>query len=173
MLSERMQETLNQQINIEFSAAYGYLALTAYFEDLDLKGFAHWMRVQHEEELVHAHKVFDFVNDRDGRVTLTAVDTPRASWDSPVDAVAGALEMERANSQQIYKVVETAMDERDHATHAFMQWFVNEQVEEEAQAGSILQQLRLVGDSNNGLFLMDRELGQRQPVDAGADATGQ
>ena len=173
MLSERMLETLNKQINYEFFAAYSYLALTAYFEDTDLKGFAHWMRLQHEEELVHAYKVFDFVNDRGGRVTLAALDTPQASWDSPLEALAFALEMERQNSQHIYAVVDIAMEERDHATHAFMQWFVNEQVEEEALASDMLQQLRLVGDNNNGLFLMDRELGQRQPGNAGADVTGQ
>ena len=168
MLSERIQDALNRQINREFFSAYSYLALTAYFEDLDLKGFAHWMHMQYEEELVHAAKAFNFVNDRDGRVTLTAIETPQASWDSPVAAFAFALDTERANSQQIYEVVDAATEERDHATHAFMQWFVNEQVEEEALVNEMLQRLRLVGDNNNGLFMVDNELGQRQPQQAGA-----
>jgi ferritin len=169
MLSDRMQETLNRQINREFFSAYSYLALTAYFEDINLKGCAHWMRTQYEEELVHANKAFDFVHDRDGRVTLTTLEAPIASWSSPVEAFAFALETEKANSKQIYEVVETAMDERDHATHTFMQWFVNEQIEEEALVNDMLQRLRLVGDNNTGLFLIDHELGLRKPQVAGAD----
>ncbi len=169
MLSDRMQETLNRQINREFFSAYSYLALTAYFEDLNLKGFAHWMRTQHKEELVHANKAFDFVNDRDGRVTLSALEAPKVSWNSPVEAFAFALETEEANSKQIYEVVEAVMDERDHANHTFMQWFVNEQIEEEALVNDMLQRLRLVGDNNTGLFLIDHELGLRKPQDPGAD----
>jgi ferritin len=171
MLSDRMQETLNRQINREFFSAYSYLALTAYFEGINLKGFAHWMRTQYEEELVHANKAFDFVNHRDGRVTLTALEAPVVTWSSPVEAFAFALETEQANSNQIYEVVEAAMDERDHATHTFMQWFVNEQIEEEALVNDMLQRLRLVGDSNTGLFLIDHELGLRVPA-PGADGAG-
>ena len=169
MLSDRMQATLNKQINREFFSAYSYLALTAYFEDMNLKGFAHWMKTQYEEELVHANKAFDFVIDRDGRVTLDALEAPKESWDSPVHAVAFALATERANSKQIYEVVEAAMEERDHATHTFMQWFVNEQIEEEALVNDMLQRLRLVGDNNTGLFLIDHELGLRKPQEGEGD----
>lgn len=165
MLSDRMQEILNKQINREFFSAYSYLALTAYFEDINLKGFAHWMRTQYEEELVHANKAFVFVNNRDGRVTLAALEAPIATWKSPVEAFAFALETERANSKQIYEVVEIAMEERDHATHTFMQWFVNEQIEEESLVNDMLQRLQLVGDNNTGLFLIDHELGLRKPQD--------
>ena len=168
MLSDRMQETLNRQINREFFSAYSYLALTAYFEDLNLKGFAHWMKTQYEEELVHANKAFDFVNNRDGRVTLARLEAPQMTWSSPVEAFGFALETEQANSNQIYEVVEAAMEERDHATHTFMQWFVNEQIEEEALVNDMLQRLRLIGDSNTGLFLIDHELGLRKPA-ASAD----
>jgi ferritin len=166
-----MQETLNKQINREFFSAYSYLALTAYFEDLNLKGFAHWMKTQYEEELIHANKAFDFVNNRDGRVTLAPLEAPQVTWSSPVEAFGFALETEQANSHQIYEVVEAAMEERDHATHTFMQWFVNEQIEEEALVNDMLQRLRLVGDSNTGLFLIDHELGLRVPA-PGADGAG-
>ena len=171
MLSDRMQETLNRQINREFFSAYSYLALTAYFEDLNLKGFAHWMKTQYEEELIHANKAFDFVNNRDGRVILARLEAPQVTWSSPVEAFGFALETEQANSNQIYEVVETAMEERDHATHTFMQWFVSEQTEEEALVNDMLQRLRLVGDSNTGLFLIDHELGLRVPAPS-ADGAG-
>jgi len=166
MLSEKIQQALNDQLNSEFYAAYTYLSLAAYFEDLDLNGFAHWMKIQYREELMHAEKVYAFINDRDGRVRLQAVAAPLQDWDSPLAAFKYALEGERALSERIYSVVDEALAERDHATHTFMQWFVNEQVEEEAIIRDIVSDMERIVESRDGLFLMDRDLAGRKPQGA-------
>ncbi len=163
MLSEKLQQSLNDQLNSEFFSAYTYLSLAAYFEDLDLNGFAHWMKTQYQEELMHAEKVYTFINDRDGRVRLQVVDAPRGDWNSPLAAFKFALECERNLSQRIYAVVDDALAERDHATHTFMQWFVNEQVEEEAIIRDIVSDMERIAESRDGLFLMDRDLADRRP----------
>ena len=163
MISDRIESALNDQINAEYFSAFTYLSLNAYFESLDLKGFAHWMRIQYSEELTHAEKIFDFVNDRDGRVSLASVEAPRFEWSSPLEGFEAALENERTLSGRINDLVALALEEKDFATHTFMQWFVNEQVEEEALVRDIVQDLRRVVDDSSGLFLMDRDLGQRQP----------
>jgi ferritin len=173
MLSDEMQDALNQQINVEFNSAYSYLALAAYFEDIHLKGFAHWMRIHYIEERMHANKIFDFVIDRDGRVELLAVKEPRKEWGSSLEAFEWALESERSNSEAIYKLAELAMTKHDYATHAFMQWFISEQVEEEALVNDMVAKLQLVGDSNAALFLMDQELAQRpMPTETESEAPG-
>lgn len=163
MLSQKIQQALNNQLNAEFSSAYAYLSLAAYFEDLDLNGFAHWMKIQYQEELMHAERIYAFINDRDGRVRLQALAAPCSEWDSPLDAFKFALESERALSEKIGAVVDEALAERDHATHTFMQWFVNEQVEEEATVRNIVSDMELIIESRDGLFLMDRDLAGRQP----------
>ena len=163
MISPKIQEALNKQLNEEFNSAYYYLSVAAYFEDVDLRGFAHWMKLQYQEELVHADKVYIFINDRDGQVVLQPIAAPCAQWDSPLDAFESALKNEQGLSQKIYEVVDQALQERDHATHTFMQWFVNEQVEEEAIVRDIVRDLKMIGDSKDGLFLMDRDLAGRQP----------
>ena len=162
MLSEKIQQALNDQLNSEFFSAYTYLSLAAYFEDLELNGFAHWMEIQYHEELMHAEKIYAFVNDRDGRVRLQALAPPQIEWDSPLDAFKFALESERALSDRIYQVVDSALAERDHATHTFMQWFVNEQVEEEAIVRQIVSDMELIIESRDGIFLMDRDLAGRK-----------
>ena len=166
MLCETVQKALNEQLNAEFFSAYTYLSICAYFEDIDLRGFAHWMRIQYQEELIHADKIFNFINERDGRVLLLPLQAPRSEWDSPLDAFESALKGERQLSQSIYDLVDLAMAERDHATHNFLQWFISEQVEEEALVNDIVRDLKLLGDNSNGLFLMDRDLAGRS---AGAD----
>ena len=163
MLSEKLQQSLNDQLNSEFFSAYTYLSLAAYFEDLDLNGFAHWMKLQYQEELMHAEKVYAFINDRDGRVYLQALAAPHSEWDSPLAAFKYALERERDLSERIYAVVDDALAERDHATHTFMQWFVNEQVEEEAIIRDIISDMERIAESRDGLFLMDRDLAGRKP----------
>jgi ferritin len=173
MLNDEMQNALNQQINIEFNSAYSYLSLAAYFEAIHLKGFAHWMRIHYLEERMHANKIFDFIIDRDGRIDLLALAKPRKEWNSPLEAFEWALETEVSNSEAIYKLAELAMAKHDYATHTFMQWFISEQVEEEAIVNDMVAKLRLVGDSNAALFLMDQELGQRpmpEEVDLKRDA---
>ncbi|NKB70244.1 MAG: ferritin [Candidatus Latescibacteria bacterium] len=162
MLTAKTQQALNDQLNAEFFSAYSYLAQSAFFEHMNLRGFSHWMRIQYQEELVHATKVFDFINERDGRVLLQPVAVPTTEWDSPLDAFEAALAGERKLSNRIYQLVELAMAERDYATHNFMQWFISEQVEEEALFHDVSRDLKLVGDDNNGLFLMDRDLAKRQ-----------
>jgi ferritin len=161
MISPRMLEAFNEHLNVEYFSAYYYLSMSAHFHKADLNGFAQWMRVQYDEELVHAGKFFDFINDRDGVVSLTQIDTPPQEWDSPIVVFKDALKHEQEVTKKIYSLVDLSLEIRDHASNTFLQWFVTEQVEEESTASEIIQQLKLVGDDGNGLFLLDRELGQR------------
>lgn len=170
MLSEKMATALNGQVNVELQSAYQYLAMSAFFESSDLKGFAHWMRIQYQEERVHALKMYDFIHDRDGEVILLPLAAPVTKWDSPTSTFGAALANERHNSAKIYELCELAMAEKDHASLAFLQWFVNEQVEEESVARDLLAKLEMVADSNAGLFMMDQELANR-PVPPEAAAT--
>ena len=163
MLTERMEAALNKQCNEEFFASYLYLAMVAYFEALNLEGFAHWMRMQAQEELGHAMKFFDYVNERNGRPVLYAIKEPPVEWDSPLAAFEAALGHEQRVTGLINELVDIANAESDHAAKVFLNWFLEEQVEEEASADAIVQKLRLVGDSGAGLFMLDREMAQRQP----------
>lgn len=161
MLSEKMEKALNGQINAEFYSAYMYMAMAAHFERGDLPGFANWMRVQAQEEQFHAVKIYDFVLDRGGKVALAAIQAPPSVWKSPLDVLKATLEHEQKVTGLINDLVYLARDQRDNATEIFLQWFVNEQVEEEDSAGKILGQLKIIEDSPQALFLLDRELGQR------------
>ena len=161
MLKERIQEALNEQLNAELYSSYLYLSMSAYFETVDLPGFASWMRVQAMEELTHAMKFYKFINERGGRVLLKEIKAPPVEWDSPIAAFRQAYEHEQYVTSLINKLVDLAMEEKDHATYNFLQWFVNEQVEEEDSANSVVQKLKLVGERGGGLFMLDKELGQR------------
>ena len=163
-MQPKMLKALNEHLNVEYYSAYYYLSMSAHFHYTDLNGMGQWMRMQHQEELVHAGKFYDFINDRDGKVTLTQIETPPHEWDSPISVFEDALKHEQEVTQKIYKLVDLSLEIRDHATNTFLQWFVTEQVEEESTASEIIQQLKLVGDDGNGLFLLDRELGLRAPV---------
>jgi len=168
MISKKMQEALNGQVAAEFYSAYLYLSMSAYLESIDLKGFAGWMRVQYQEEVSHAEKIFDHVIERDGRAIVKAWEAPPAEWKSALDVFETAYKHEQKVTGLINDLVDQALAEKDHATYNFLQWFVNEQVEEEASVKTIVQQLKLLGDSRAGLFQIDRELGQRTfapPVD--------
>lgn len=167
MLSKKMQDALNEQINAELYSAYIYLSMSAYFEDANLSGFANWMRAQYQEEVAHAMRFYNYVHDRGGRVLLKEIAAPQTEWKSPVDVYEHTLEHERHVSALIHKLVDLANEENDHATHQMLQWFVEEQVEEEATAEQVLEELRLIGDNKGGLFMMNREMAQRQ---FGADA---
>jgi ferritin len=156
-----MQEALNGQVAAEFYSAYLYLSMSAYLESIDLKGFANWMRVQYQEEVSHAEKIFDHVIERDGRAVVKAWEAPPAEWKSALDVFETAYKHEQKVTGLINGLVDQALAEKDHATYNFLQWFVNEQVEEEASVKTIVQQLKLLGDSRAGLFQIDRELGQR------------
>lgn len=159
MLSEKMEKALNDQIQAEIYSAYLYLSMEAYFESINLGGFASWMQVQYQEEMSHAMKFYGFINERGGRVVLQAIDAPPSQWDSPLAVFEATLEHEQKVTARINDLVDVAIAERDHATNNFLQWFVAEQVEEEDSANGVVEQIKLVGDA--GLFLLDRELGQR------------
>ena len=173
MISDRMLKALNTHLNIEFQSAYYYLAMAAYFLQKDFKGFAQWMRAQHGEEMLHAMKFYDFIDDRDGTIDLQTVKAEKSSWDSPLHAFQCALDHEREVTSKIYDLVDLSLELRDHASNTFLQWFVTEQVEEEATASNVIQQLKLIGDDGNGLFMLDRELGQRSGVVAVDEAGAQ
>ena len=161
MLSKKMEKAINQQINAELYSSYLYLSMATYFESISLDGFSNWMRQQAQEELFHAMKMFDFVCARGGRVILQAIDGPPAKWASPLKAFENVLSHEQKVTGLINDLVNLALDERDHATNIFLQWFVSEQVEEEATAGTLVDKLKLIGKDANGLFMLDTELGQR------------
>jgi ferritin len=161
MISEKMEKTLNGQVNAELYSAYLYLSMESYFKSLNLNGFANWMRVQTQEEVSHAMKIYDFVNERGGRVILKAIDGPQTKWDSPLAAFEAVYTHEQKVTGLINDLVDLAIKEKDHATNSFLQWFVNEQVEEESSADEIVQQLKMMKDAPGGLFMFDRELGRR------------
>lgn len=161
MIDGKMQEALNRHTNAELYSSYLYLSMSAYFQSLNLTGFAHWMRVQAREELAHALKFYDHIIERGGRVTLQPVEAPPPQWESPLAAFEDAYRHEQKVTGLINQLVDEAVQARDHATNNFLQWFVSEQVEEEAAVDAIVQRLRLVGDAPGGLFMIDRELAQR------------
>jgi ferritin len=161
MISEKMQEALNGQLNAELYSSYLYLSMAAYFQDLNMGGCANWMRVQAQEEDIHAMKFYNFINERGGRVVLKTIDGPPTEWDSPLAAFEAVLEHEQKVTGLINELVELALAEHDHATNIFLQWFVTEQVEEEDSANDVIQQIKMVGEAQGGLFMLDRELGQR------------
>jgi ferritin len=161
MLSEKIEKVLNGQVNAEMYSAYLYLSMSAYFQSISLSGFASWMKVQAQEEMVHAMKFYDFLNERGGRVTLQQIEAPQIEWDSPLAAFEGVFQHEQKVTGLINDLVELALDKHDHATNIFLQWFVTEQVEEEDSANEVVQKIKLMGDAKGGLFMLDRELGQR------------
>jgi ferritin len=170
MLSDKMQKALNGQLNAELYSAYLYLSMSAYFAAEDLPGFANWMRVQTQEELVHALKFFDFVNERGGRVTLGPIEGPPTAWDSAQAAFEHVLAHEQKVTGLINELVTLAAEEKDHATHNFLQWFVAEQVEEESSANAVLQKVKLAGDAGGGVLMVDAELATRVFTPPAAEA---
>lgn len=172
MISKKMQEALNAQINAEYYSSYLYLSMAAHVRAINLEGFAAWLRIQAQEEMIHAMKMYDFVLERGGRVSLTALEGPPTEWASPTAIFEATLEHERYVTDRINKLVDLAIAGSDHATNAFLQWFVNEQVEEEANAEAVLQKLRLMADAPGGLFMLDQQLGQRPAASAAANASG-
>ena len=161
MISDRIQEAFNKQINAELYSAYLYLSMAAYFESINLRGFANWMRCQVQEEIVHAIKFNDFIVERGGRVALMPIEGPPTSWGSPLNAFEDAYRHEQKVTGLINDLVNLAMEEKDQAYNAFLQWFVTEQVEEESSADGVVQKLKLAGDQGGGLFMIDQELAAR------------
>lgn len=156
-----MNDYLNKHINAELYSSYLYLSMCGWFESKGLNGFAHWMRLQAKEENEHGEKFFDFVHERGGRVILDSIAKPPSEWDSPLAVLEDTLKHEELVSGLINDLVNVAIDERDHATNNFLQWFVAEQVEEEASVGTVVDRLRLIGSDSAGLFAMDLEMAKR------------
>ena len=171
MIKDNICDALNAQINMEYHSSYSYLAMSKFFLEQNLNGLANWMRIQAQEELIHGMKIYDFVDERDGIINFTDIKQPRQKWDSPIDVFEEALKNERAVSESIYDIVDLSLSERDHATNTFLQWFVAEQVEEESTIKEVIDNLRLVGNDGNGLFLLDRDMGQRTTTTAEGSAT--
>ena len=161
MISAKMQKALNTHLNEEFYSSYLYLSMAAYFEAKNLKGFANWMRIQANEEQMHGMKFFNFILQKGGKVTLAEIGAPKIEWKSIPEVFADTLKHEQKISGLINKLVEVAMTEKDYATNTFLQWFVTEQVEEEANVEEIVQKIEMIGDNKSGLYMLDNELGSR------------
>lgn len=162
MLSEKMQAEFNQRINDELYASYLYLSMVAYFESENLPGFAKWMRKQTEEERTHAMKNFEYILERQGQVILKPLAEVPATFASPLAAFEEALKHEQKVTAIYNKFIELARVEKDHAAEIFLQWFVKEQVEEEAQTSQVVEILKKVKDSTGGLYQLDHRLGTRE-----------
>ncbi len=162
-MNTKVETALNEQIHAEFFSFYLYLSVSAYFTGQHLDGFAHWMRIQAQEEFGHAMKLFDYLNERGGTVQLAALDAPQTEWASPSAAVEAVLNHEKHISARINELVNLANSQKDHATTVVLHWYVNEQVEEEATVSDIISKLKLVNEDGYGLLMIDNELGVRPP----------
>ena len=167
MISEPMQQALSTQLNHEFGSSYLYLAMSAYCSNADFNGAATWFRLQHEEEQFHATKVYDYMIDQGVNVSLAAIPAPSHTYSSLLDVFEASLAHEQEMTVRLNDLSDQALAEKDHATYNLLQWFVNEQVEEEATASAIIAKLRLVGSDGYGLLMVDNELGER--ADSGAE----
>ncbi len=170
MFSSQLIDAMNEQMKNEFLSAYLYLAMGGYFEAEDLPGIASWMRVQALEELSHGEKFFNFICEAGGRTDLRAIDAPQNDYTSPLDCFVYSLKHENFVTESINKLMDLARQDNNHAAQIFLQWFVTEQVEEEANFGLIVKKLQRIGDDGNGLLRLDEELAQRSfiPIPAGA-----
>jgi len=161
MLSPKMNDALNEQINREMYSAYLYMSMSNQCSEMGLKGFANWFMVQYHEEMYHAMKFYEYIGRQGGKITLNAIAEPTAGFVSPLDMMIKTLEHERFITQSINSLMETAIAEKDHATQIFLQWYVTEQVEEEENDNDIIAQIKLVKESPHGLMMIDRDLAGR------------
>lgn len=162
MLTAKMLQALNEQIQKELSSAYLYLSMSAHFEGENLRGMAHWMRLQWQEEIAHAMKLFDYVHERGGQVVLEALPQPKSSFGSPLKVFEETLKHEQKVTASIHQLYELAQQQKDYATAAMLQWFITEQVEEESTATTLVEQLRMIGDQKHLVLAIDRELARRE-----------
>ena len=163
MIKPEIQEAINQQIKQELAAAYSYLGMAAYFEHENLVGFAHWCMIQYQEELQHAMRLFHYLLDRDGRVVLESIEAPKCDYQSPLEVLQTALAQEEANTRSIDVLYERASALNDHATISHLQWFVDEQVEEEKTVGEVLSLVERADSEANAILYLNDKLGARQP----------
>jgi ferritin len=161
-LSKKIETIINKQINAELWSAYLYLSMSAYFESINLGGFAIWMRVQAQEEVEHAMKFYHHIIERRGRVIISAIDAVPTSWKSPLHAFEEAFKHEQKVTAMIENIATIAATEKDYAASSMLKWFHDEQVEEELQTDTIVQKLKMVEKSTGGLYMLDRELGKRK-----------
>ena len=169
MIKTEISTALNEQINREMYSAYLYMSMSAYANKIGLKGFANWFMVQYHEEMFHAMKIYEYIQRQGEDVKLESLATPPSTFESPLDMFTQTLTHEQYITQSINDLIDLAISMKDHSTHIFLQWYATEQVEEEASADQVLQQLKLMQDAPGGLFMMDRELAQRAAPTAPAD----
>lgn len=164
MLKDQMIDALNEQINKEMFSAYLYMAMSADSESKGLKGFANWFYVQYQEEMTHAMKIYRYLHEQGARVVLKGIEEPEKDFGKPLQAMEATLEHEQFITNSINELMDLAIELRDHATQIFLQWYVSEQIEEEANANELIDKLKLIGDGH-GLFMLDKELEARVFVD--------
>lgn len=165
MIHQKMIEELNKQIAKEMYSSNLYLAMAAYFHHINLNGFAHWMRLQAQEEMQHALKLFDHLLDRGGRPNIESIKEPQHEWGTPLEAFEDAFKHEQFITESISQIADKALQHKDFATMALMQWFIEEQVEEEAQTSELVDRLRLANDMPGAIFILDNELKGRNPAE--------
>lgn len=161
MISKKMCKALNNQVNAELFSSYLYLSMSSWFSERSLSGFASWMRVQAQEELSHGMKIYDYILERGGKVKLGVIDQPESVWKSAVEVVEEVAAHEAKVTGLVNDLVDVALGEKDHATNIFLQWFVSEQVEEEASVGEVFERMKMIDGDSAGMFAMDMELGKR------------
>ena len=162
-VNKTVEAAINAQIQAEFQSAYLYLAMSARFNEMGFSGFAHWLRLQWEEETAHALKFYDFLLSRDGTIELASLDKPVIQFKTPLEAFEQVLGHEQYITGRIHELYDLATKNKDYPLQTLLNWFVDEQVEEEDSVRAVIDTLRLIGDSGSNLFLLDRELGARQP----------
>lgn len=161
MINKKIEEALNAQINEEMFSAYLYMAMSAYLKSINLNGSSKWMEIQVQEELLHAKKIYDFIYNRGGEVVLEQINKPKTKWNSLINVFEEAYDHEQHITARISDLLKLSLEENDFATNSFLQWFITEQVEEEANVDDIVNQLKLIGKNEGALFMFDRELGSR------------
>jgi ferritin len=161
MLSKKMENALNEQINKEMYSSYLYMAMSAHSTNIGLPGFANWFMVQYKEEMEHAMRLYNYLNDQGGKIHLKAIDEPPSTFKDPMDMFQKTLKHEQFVNKSINTLMDLAIKEKDHATQIFLQWFVTEQIEEEGNDNDIITKLELAGSKGNGLFMIDKELATR------------
>lgn len=162
MIPQAMQDAINEQIKNELYSAYLYLSMAAHFESKTLAGFANWLRLQAKEELGHAMKFFDFILERGGEVNLKAIDQPPSSWNSNLEAFEQVLAHEQKVTKNIHDLYELALKEKDYPSQVMLQWFIEEQVEEEKNATEIIEKLKMIEAHGTAVLMLDHELGKRE-----------
>ncbi len=161
MVSQKIVDALNLQVNKELFSSYLYLSMSSYFDGKNLSGMTQWMKLQSQEEYEHAMKFYDFILRLGGKVKLSAIEEPQTDWDSPLKVFEDSLHHEQYISKSIYQLMDLAIEESHHPTKSFLQWFVDEQVEEEDSVQQVVENFKMIGEDKGALFMLDRELGVR------------